>query len=77
MTDLANTQNKHRELGKMKRQKNVLQTKKQDKTPKEDLSKVEKKQSTNKEFKIMIMKLLKKVGSRMAKHRILTKSYNT
>lgn len=44
----------------MKRQKNVFQTQKQDKSPKEYLSKVEKKQSTNKEFKVMIMKLLKK-----------------
>ena len=48
----------------MKRQKNIFQTKEQGKTP-EELNKVEISNLSDKEFKVMIIKLLNKLKRRM------------
>ena len=57
----------NRELGKMKRQKNMFQMKKQDKTP-EKLSKMKISNRLDKELKVMIIKMLTKLGRRMDEH---------
>ena len=48
----------------MKRQINIFQMKEQDKTPEKQLNKVEISILTNKEFKVMIIKMLNKQGRR-------------
>lgn len=48
--------NKHRKLDKIRQQRNTLQMKEQDKASEEELS--EDKQYTNKESKVMIIKML-------------------
>ena len=57
LTNYLVHRNKNRKLGKMRQQKNMLQTKEQDKN-KEELGKIEIKILPNKEFKIMIIKML-------------------
>ena len=52
----------------MRRQRNMFQTKEEDKTP-EGLREVELRNSSSKEFNITITKMLKELGRRMAKHR--------
>ena len=49
--------NKHIELGKMKRQRNIFQTKEQDKNLRKRI-KVEIGNPPNKEFKVIIIKML-------------------
>ena len=43
----------------------MFQTKQQDKTPEEELSEVEISNLSDKEFKVMIIKMLKELGRRM------------
>ena len=50
--------NINRELGKMRQQRNMFQTKEQDKTSEEELSKVEISNLPDKEFKVMTIKIL-------------------
>ena len=57
----------NRELGKMKRQKNMFQMKKQDKTP-EKLSKMKISNRLDKELKVMIIKMLTEHRRRMDEH---------
>ena len=49
----------------MRQQKNIFQSKEQDKTPKEELSEVETGNLPNKEFKVMIIKMTKELRRRM------------
>ena len=56
--------NKHRDLDRMKRQINIFQMKELDKTPEKQLNEVEISILTNKEFKVMIIKMLNKQGRR-------------
>ena len=49
---------KHRKLDKMRWQRNMFQTKEQDKTPKEQLSEVEIGNLPEKEFRVMIVKMI-------------------
>lgn len=57
LTNYLVHRNKNRKLSKMRQQKNILQTKEKDKN-KEELGKMEIKIPPNKEFKIMIIKML-------------------
>ena len=52
----------------MSQQQNKFQTKKQDKTPEEQLSEVEISDWPAKEFKVTIIKKLNNVGRRMNEH---------
>ena len=56
--------NKHRDLDRMKRQINIFQMKELDKTPEKQLNEVEISILTNKEFNVMIIKMLNKQGRR-------------
>ena len=58
-------------LGKMRQQRSVFQTKEQD-NAQEDLSEVETGSLTNKEFEVMIVKMIKELGRRTDEHRNLT-----
>ena len=53
-------ENKNGKLGKTGQQRNRFQTKEQDKAPEEELNKVEIGSLPNKEFKVMIVKTIKK-----------------
>ena len=59
----------------MRRQRNKLQVKEQDKTP-EELSKVEIHKLSDKEFKVMIIKTLNKLKRMIEYRRSLTKIRN-
>ena len=60
--------NKHRELGKVSRQKNMFQTKEKGKTPEEELNKVEVRNLPTKVFKVVIIKMLNELRRKMYKH---------
>ena len=47
----------------------MFQTKKQDKTPEEDQSEVEISNLSDKEFKVMVIKMFNELGRRMDEHR--------
>ena len=49
----------------MRQQRNMFQTKEQDKTPEEQLSKLEIGNLPEKEFKVMIVKMIQELGKRM------------
>ena len=51
----------------MRQQKNTFKTKKQDKTP-EELSEIEISNPPDKEFKVIIIKMLNEFGRRMDEH---------
>ena len=57
--------NKYRELGKIRKQRNMFQTKEQDKTSEKELNEVEINSPPNKEFKVMTIKMLNELGKRM------------
>lgn len=52
----------------MKRQRNMFQIKKQDKTLKKELNETEISKLPDKEFKVMVIKMLPKFGRRMDEH---------
>ena len=54
--------NKNCESGKMRGQRTRLQMKEQDKTPEEELSEVKISNLPNKEFKVIIINMLKELG---------------
>lgn len=66
MTHLIH-RNKHK-ARKMKRQRNMLQIKKQDRTIKKELNETEISKLPDKEFKGMVIKMLPKFGRRMGEH---------
>ena len=49
----------------MRRQRNMFQRKEQDKSPEEQLSKIETSNLPDKEFKAMIIKMFKELGRRL------------
>ena len=55
----------HRKIDKMKRQRNLYQMKEQDKTPEKQLNEVEIGNLPEKEFIIMIVKMIQDLGKRM------------
>ena len=62
---LQNGNCNHRKLDKMRWQRNMSQIKEQDKTPEGQLSKVEIGNLLEKEFGVMIMKMIQDLGKRM------------
>ena len=64
---LRNRDQKHRKLDKMRWQKNIFQMKEQDKTSEEQLSEVEIGNLPEKEFRVMIVKMIQDLGKRMEK----------
>lgn len=56
------------EPGRMKKQKNVFQTKEQDKSSEKKLNKMKVSNLSHKEFKLMVIKMLTKQGSRINEH---------
>ena len=54
--------NKHRESGKMKRQRNMFQMKEQNKTSERELNKKKISNLPDKEFKVMVIKMLTELG---------------
>ena len=56
---------KHRELDKMRCQRNMFQKKVQDKNPEEILSEVEMSNLPEKEFRVMIVKMIQNIRKRM------------
>ena len=62
---LRNRGHKHRKLDKKSRQRNMLQTKEQDKTPKDQLNEVEIGNLPEKEFRVMIVKMTQDLRKRM------------
>ena len=52
----------------MKQQRNMFQMKEKDKTPEEELRKVEISNSPDKEFKVLIIKMLNNLGRKMDEH---------
>ena len=59
---------KYRESGNVRRQKNVLQIKKQDKSPEKDLNRMKTNNLPNKELKVIAIKMLTKLKRRIGKH---------
>lgn len=59
---------KHREIGKMRRQKNVFQSKEQDKSPEKNRNEMEVNSLPNKEFKVMVIKMIPDLRRRMGEH---------
>ena len=55
----------HRKTDKMKRQRTLYQMKEQDKTPEKQLNEVEIGKLPEKEFRIMIVKVIQDLGKRM------------
>ena len=55
----------HRRIDKMKRQRAMYQMKEQDKTPEKQLNEVEIGNLPEKEFRIMIVKMIQDLGKRM------------
>ena len=63
----------HRQIDKMKRQRAMYQMKEQDKTPEKQLNEVEIGNLPEKEFRIMIVKMIQNLGNRMEK---IQETYN-
>ena len=57
--------NKNSQLGKMRKQRNMFQTKEGDKTPEEELNEVEKGNLPEKEVRIMTIKMIKELRRRV------------
>ena len=55
----------HRKIDKMKSQRTMYQMKEQDKTPEKELNEVEIGNLPEKEFRIMIVKMIQDLGKRM------------
>ena len=55
----------HRKIDKMKKQKAMYQMKEQEKTPEKQLNEVEIGNLSEKEFRIMIVKMIQDLGKRM------------
>ena len=55
----------HRKIDKMKRQRAMYQMKEQDKTPEKQLNEVEIGNLPEKQFRIMIVKMIQDLGKRM------------
>ena len=55
----------HRKIDKMKRQRVMYQMKEQDKSPEKQLNEVEIGKLPEKEFRIMIVKMIQDLGKRM------------
>ena len=53
----------------MRQQRSIFQTKEQDKTPEEKLSKVEICSLLKKEFRVVIIKMIKELGRRVDKQK--------
>ena len=70
VTNLPNTRKKHRELGKMRRQRSVFQTKEQDIMSEKELSEVEISNLPKKEFNAIIIKMLTELSKRMDEHSV-------
>ena len=67
----------HRKIDKMKRQRAMYQMKKQDKTLEKQLNEVETGNLPEKEFRIMIVKMIQDFGKRMeAKNEKMQKMFN-
>ena len=64
ITNLLHTKNTNSNLNKMRCQRNMFQMKEQEKTP-EELSEVEIGILPEKEFRVMIVKMIKELGIRM------------
>ena len=62
---LQNENHNHRKIDKMKRQRTISQMKEQDKTPEKQLNEVEIGNLPEKEFRIMIVKMIQHLGKRM------------
>ena len=62
---LWNENHIHRKTDKMKRQRAMYQNKEQDKTPEKQLNEVETGNLPEKEFRIMIVKMIQDLGKRM------------
>ena len=62
---LWNENHIHRKIDKMKRQKTIYQMKEQDKTPEKQLNEVEIGNLPEKEFRIMIVKMMQDLRKRM------------
>ena len=62
---MQNRNHKHRKLDKMRWQRNMSQRKKQDKTPEEPLSEVEVSNLPEKEFRVMLVKMIQDLEKRM------------
>ena len=62
---LWNKKHIHRKIDKMKRQRAMYQMKEQDKTPETQLNEVEIGNLPEKEFRIMIVKMIQDLGKRM------------
>ena len=62
---LWNKNHIHRKIDKMKRQRTMYQIKEQDKTPEKQLNEVEIGNFPEKEFRIMIVKMIQDLGKRM------------
>ena len=62
---LWNKHHTHRKIDKMKRQRVMYQMKEQDKTPRKQLNEVEIGNIPEKEFRIMMVKIIKDLGKRM------------
>ena len=58
-------QKQHSQKDKMKRQTAIYQMKEQDKTPEKQLNEVEIRNVPEKEFRIMIVKMIQDLGKRM------------
>ena len=65
--------NQHKESRKTKIQRNIFQTKEEDKTSEKNLSETEISNLPNKEFKLMMIAMFTKFGSRMNK---LSENFN-
>lgn len=62
VTDLPNTDTKTEKTGKMRQCSGIFEAKEQEKTPEEELSEVEISNLPDKEFEVMITKMLSKLG---------------
>ena len=62
---LWNTNHIHRKIDKMKRQRAMYQMKEQEKTPEKQLNEVEIGNLPEKQFRIMIVKMIQDLGKRM------------
>ena len=62
---LQNEDHKHRKIDKMRQKRNMFQTKEQDKTLEKQLSEVEKGNLPEKEFSVMIVKMIQDLRKRM------------
>ena len=60
--------NEHREVNKMRKQRNIPQMKQQEKTPENKLNEMEASNLPETEFKIMVIRMLSELMGRMHEH---------